>query len=80
MKFYYTYVLRCADGKLYVGFTQDLRARVKMHQEGKVATTRVRLPVELVYYEACRSEEAAIAREKQLKTGFGKAYLKRRLA
>ncbi|MFN0079588.1 MAG: GIY-YIG nuclease family protein [Prosthecobacter sp.] len=80
MKFYYTYVLRCADGKLYVGFTHDLRTRLKVHLEGKVATTRVRLPVELVYYEACLSEAAAIARERQLKTGFGKAYLKRRLA
>jgi putative endonuclease len=75
MKFYYTYVLRCADGKLYVGFTHDLRTRLKVHLEGKV-----RLPVELVYYEACRSETAAITREKQFKTGFGRAYLNRRLS
>jgi len=79
MNFYYTYVLRCADGKLYVGFTHDLRARVRTHQDGKVPTTCVRLPVKLVYYEACLSQAAAIAREKQLKTGFGRAYLKRRL-
>lgn len=79
MKFYYTYVLRCADGILYVGFTSDLRERMKWHQAGKVQTTSVRLPVELVYYEACLSEAAAIAREKQLKTGFGRDYLKRRL-
>ncbi len=80
MKFYYTYVLRCADGTLYVGFTHDLKARLRGHKEGKVPTTRIRPPVELVYYEACRSETAAIAREKQLKTGFGRAYLKRRLS
>ncbi len=79
MKFFYTYVLRCADGRLYTGYTQDLRARMKEHQSGNVPTTRIRLPVTLVYYEACLAEAAAVAREKQLKTGFGKAYLKRRL-
>jgi len=77
---YYTYVLRCADGDLYVGSTGDLKRRLKEHEGGQVRTTSSRLPVELVYYEACRSEKAAVQREKQLKTGFGRAYLKRRLA
>ena len=79
MKFFYTYVLQCADGRLYIGYTQDLRARMREHQSGHVPTTRIRLPVTLVYYEACLDEAAAVAREKQLKTGFGRAYLKRRL-
>jgi hypothetical protein len=43
------------------------------------AQPRTRLPVTLEYYEACRSELKARLREKQLKTGFGRAYLKRRL-
>jgi len=46
----------------------------------RVPVTAHRRPVVLEYYEACRSEVNARRREKQLKTGFGRAYLKRRLA
>jgi putative endonuclease len=49
------------------------------HNNGMVSATKYRRPLKLIYYEACLSEEMAIAREKQLKTGFGRAYLKRRL-
>jgi putative endonuclease len=76
---FYTYVLRCADGNLYIGSTVDLRKRVAEHQAGRVPATAHRLPVTLEYYEACRSESHARRREKQLKTGFGRAYLKRRI-
>jgi len=48
-------------------------------EPGKVAATAHRLPICLEYYEACRFERKAKLREKQLKTGFGRAYLKRRL-
>jgi putative endonuclease len=76
---FYTYVLRCCDGQLYVGSALDLRKRMAQHRAGKVRATAYRLPVTLEYYEACRSELKARLREKQLKTGFGRAYLKRRL-
>ena len=76
---FYTYVLRCGDGLLYVGSAVDLRKRMKQHRTGKVRATAHRLPVSLEYYEACRSEIKARLRETQLKTGFGRAYLKRRL-
>jgi putative endonuclease len=76
---FYTYVLKCSDGKLYVGFAADLRKRVAQHKTGKVRATAHRRPVTLEYYEACGSELSARLREKQLKTGFGRAYLKRRL-
>ena len=76
---FYTYVLRCGDGDLYVGSAHDLRRRLAQHKTGKVRATAHRLPVTLDYYEACRSELKARLREKQLKTGFGRAYLKRRL-
>jgi hypothetical protein len=46
---------------------------------GEVQATAYRLPVQLVYYEACLDLSLAKARERQLKTGFGRAYLKRRL-
>ena len=77
---FYTYVLQCGDGKMYVGSTVDLRRRMLEHQTGRVTATASRLPIVLEYYEACHSERAARLREKQLKTGFGRAYLKRRLA
>jgi putative endonuclease len=76
---FYTYVLKCRDGNLYVGSALDLRKRLLQHRAGRVRATSHRLPVILEYYEACRSELKARLREKQLKTGFGRAYLKRRL-
>jgi len=79
MPFYYTYVLECADHDWYIGFTEDLKHRLVEHNQGKCETTKRRLPVELIYFEACQSLNAARAREQQLKTGFGRAYLKRRL-
>jgi len=77
---YYTYVLKSLkDSKLYIGWTDDLRKRFENHNKGLVDSTKFRRPLELIYYEACLSKEKAIKREKQLKTGFGRAYLKRRL-
>lgn len=55
-------------------------SRVKFHQEGKVEATKNRRPLILVYYEACLNEKSAIEREKQLKTGFGRKYLNKRIA
>jgi putative endonuclease len=77
---FYTYVLRCGDGNLYIGKTGNLRRRIVEHQASRVKATACRLPISLEYYEACRFEHGARLREKQLKTGFGRAYLKRRLA
>lgn len=77
---FYTYVLLSKkDGRLYTGFTHDLRNRFKEHNEGKVFSTKGRQPLKLIYYEACMNEMDARAREKQLKTGKGKKYLKQRL-
>jgi len=77
---FYTYVLKSKkDGNLYIGWSNDLKSRVEEHNNGLVISTKYRLPMQLVYYEACLSKELAIMREKQLKTGFGRAYLKRRL-
>ncbi len=77
---HYTYVLKCADGEWYVGLTDDLDVRLHHHSQGAVPATKYRLPVELIYFEGCRSREAAASREQQLKTGFGRGYLNRRLA
>jgi putative endonuclease len=79
MSFAYTYVLLCADGNWYIGSTDDLKRRLAQHDGGECADTRKRLPVELVYFEGCRSLKAARERESQLKTGYGRGYLNKRL-
>lgn len=77
--FAYTYVLLCADGHMYIGSTPDLRQRFQQHECGYVPSTRSRCPVKLVYYEACLSLEKAREREQQLKTGYGRKFLKTRI-
>jgi putative endonuclease len=67
------------DNKWYTGCCADLRKRFKQHNEGKVTSTKGRGPFELIYYEACLNKEDAFAREKYLKSGMGKRYLKNRL-
>ena len=67
------------ESQLYVGSTADLKRRIKEHEGGLVPATSYRLPAKLVYYEACRSQVEAFKRELQLKTGFGRRYLKGRL-
>ena len=77
---YYTYVLKSKlNGRLYTGSTSDLRKRLKQHNDGKSTFTKRDKPYELIYYEACISENDARSRELQLKSGIGKRYLKNRL-
>jgi putative endonuclease len=80
MKFYYTYVLKCRDGKMYIGSTSDLQRRHNEHLTGSVGSTKNRRPLELIYYEACPSKKSAQQREQYFKTGFGRAYLKKRIS
>ena len=76
----YVYVLRSTkDGKWYTGCTEDVRKRFSDHNDGKVPSTKGRGPFELIYYEASLNSEDAFAREKYLKSGMGKRYLKNRL-
>lgn len=60
----FTYMLQCADGSFYTGWTTDLEARLKVHNEGKGARyTRSRLPVQLVYWETQPGRSEAQRRE-----------------
>ena len=81
---YYTYVLFCKNSNankktFYIGSTSDLKKRLTDHKSKSVKTTKIFDIIELVYYEACRNKTDARKRELQLKTGFGRGYLKRRL-
>lgn len=68
MKEAYVYIVECADGTLYTGYTVDVDKRVAVHNAGKGAKyTRSRLPVRLVYSEMCISKQAAMRREYAIK-------------
>ena len=78
--FYYTYIIQSKrDGKWYTGSTNNLRKRFRQHNNNEVPSTKGRTPFTLIYYEACLNEKDAMAREKFLKSGMGKRYLKNRL-
>ncbi|HEY5603645.1 MAG TPA: GIY-YIG nuclease family protein [Gammaproteobacteria bacterium] len=80
MSYYYIYVLLSnKTGKWYTGYTHNLRKRFDEHNAGFCKSTKHGCPWKLIYYEACLFKEDAIAREKYLKSGMGKRYLKNRL-
>jgi len=77
---WYAYVMQSIkDKRWYTGCTADLRKRFKEHNEGLVFSTKGRGPFTLIYYEAGLNENDAFARERYLKSGMGKRYLKNRL-
>jgi putative endonuclease len=77
---YYVYVLRNAEsGRLYTGYTSDLRKRLAEHNAKKSGYTKYSGPYELIYYEGCWNMLDAQMREKYLKSGMGKRYLKNRV-
>src|SRR4030043_856414 len=76
----YVYVMQSKkDKQFYTGFTRELQNRIREHNEGRVSSTKTRGPFELIYYEACLNEQDGLAREKYLKSGMGKRYLRNRL-
>lgn len=78
---YYVYILKSRnDGKLYVGCTNDLRKRLALHNAGKVRATKFRRPFYLIYYETYLNKQDAFTKEKWLKTGWGRNYIKKILA
>jgi putative endonuclease len=78
--FFYVYVLlSLKNNSLYIGFTTDLRRRLKEHNQGLNCSTKPYLPRKLIYYEACLNELDAKRRERYLKTNQGGRLLKRRL-
>ncbi len=77
---YYTYVIECEDGSLYIGQTSDLIGRWEQHISGQGANwTKNHKPVKIVHYETFPLREEAIKREKELKTGFGRKWVKRQI-
>jgi type I restriction enzyme M protein len=77
---YCIYVLKCNDGSFYIGQTDNFDRRLQEHLCRKVAWTSSRLPVEPIHWEIFDSREQAVKREDELKTGFGRKWLKRESA
>ena len=77
---WYTYVIQSKkDRHWYTGCTIDLRKRLEEHNGGLVFSTKGRGLFIIIYYEACQNKYDAFARERYLKSGMGKRFLKNRL-
>ena len=77
---YYVYVMKSKrDGRLHVGRTGDLQRSIKRHNGGLVASTKDRIPFEIVYYEACTDKRDALKRESYLRGAYGKRFIENRL-
>ncbi|MFQ5962521.1 MAG: GIY-YIG nuclease family protein [Candidatus Methylomirabilales bacterium] len=76
---HYVYILKCADGKHYHGYTNDLKKRLAQHRAGESRATGYRLPVQLVYFEAFPNQTEAMRRERQFKRGRTRKETKERL-
>ncbi|MBN3039447.1 MAG: GIY-YIG nuclease family protein [Candidatus Omnitrophica bacterium] len=77
---YYTYVLRSdKNTEFYTGATANIKSRIEEHNNGHVTSTKCKRPLHLIYFEACLNKDDAFRRERYLKTGMGKRYIKNRL-
>jgi putative endonuclease len=76
-KIYNVYALRSEiDGRIYVGFTENVERRIKEHNAGRTKSTKGYRPWKLIYQEEVPGRQNARKREKYLKSGSGKEWLK----
>ena len=75
---YYVYILQSKkDGNLYMGCTNNLKKRLLLHNSGRITSTKKRMPLKLIHYEAFIDQKDAFFREQWLKTGWGRNQLKK---
>jgi len=77
--FYYVYVLSRKDNKSYIGCTNNLIERISRHKKRQILSTKDNLPIRLIAYFAFPDKYTAFNFEKYLKTGSGRAFLKKHL-
>jgi len=75
---FYVYSLKCKDG-FYVGCCENIKERLERHNNGHVPATANRLPINLEFYFALPDKYAAFEFEKYLKSGSGRAFIKKHL-
>ena len=78
-QYWYVYILKCSNGSIYTGCTNNLEDRMKRLNQGQVLATKNILPVEVVTYIAFTNKYKAYAFERYLKLGSGRAFSKRHL-
>ena len=76
---FYVYILRLSNNSYYIGYSSDLKERIKYHNYGLVPSTKNLRPVKLIYYSAFLSQKKATDFEKYLKTSSGFAFRNKRL-
>jgi putative endonuclease len=77
---FYVYVLRSvSDDGFYIGYSVNLRKRIQEHKQGSAFATSFRGPWRLIYYEAYLNQYDALGRERYLKSGAGRRFLKAQL-
>jgi len=77
--FYYVYILICNDKYPYIGCSDNLKDRITRHKNGQVPATKDRLPIKLSSYFAFPNKYIAFNFEKYLKSGSGRAFLKKHM-
>lgn len=76
MKFFYVYILHnLTKGFIYIGYSEDIKSRLKTHNSGQVTSTKHYIPLELIHYEAYNNMKDAKRREEYFKTTKGKTTL-----
>ncbi len=76
---WYVYVLQNKVGSWYMGSTKDLRKRILQHNSGRHKSTKYGVPWKIIYCEISINQQDTRARERYLKSGMGRKYLKNRL-
>ncbi|MFA7309377.1 MAG: GIY-YIG nuclease family protein [Candidatus Paceibacterota bacterium] len=74
---HYVYILQDEQEKLYVGYSEDLKRRLRYHASGNVATTRTYKEPKLIWYCGFAQKKAALDFEKYLKVGSGHAFVRK---
>ncbi|MDP3994361.1 MAG: GIY-YIG nuclease family protein [bacterium] len=75
---YYVYILKLKNGKYYIGYSSDLKQRIREHKNGRVATTK-KFPIKLIQYSAFEKKVNATNFEKYLKSSSGFAFRNKHL-
>lgn len=73
---YYVYIVRCKGGTLYTGYTNNIKRRLKEHNNGQSKYCRGRRPVKLQYFETFKTQKSAMRRELEIKKLTRKHKLK----
>ena len=77
---FFVYILQSVlNGRFYIGYSESPERRLAEHNAGKVKSTKAYLPWEMVYIEEFESRDEAVKREKYLKSGIGRQFLKEKL-